>query len=140
MGHDISRWRLHRRMFQQSFRQTSIPSRHAAILRSAHNMLFSFLREPTSYSNHLHKSVTSFQTDVRVALKLISVSFTSSFILSIVYAHEPKEGDDHIVHIMNKYVDLAVAALGPGATMVMETFPFRKYATIMRNGLYLIFI
>jgi len=57
--------------------------------------------------------------------KLIFIRFTCSFILSMVYDYEPKAKDDHIVHVVERYMELMIAALTPGATLVMETFPFR---------------
>jgi len=47
--------------------------------------------------------------------------------MSIVYDYEPKARDDHITHAMHRYMELLVAALGLGATMIMETFPFRMF-------------
>ncbi|OAX36487.1 cytochrome P450 [Rhizopogon vinicolor AM-OR11-026] len=99
------RWRLHRRIFHQQFRQAAIPTYHAELLRSAHKMLFSFLQDPHHYTSHIQM-------------------FTSSFILSIVYDYQPKSENDRIVRLALRFMELAVAAVGPGATMVMETFPF----------------
>jgi len=58
---------------------------------------------------------------------LIFIRFPSSYILSIVYDYEPKAKDDHIVHVMHRYTELLAAGLGLGATMIMETFPFRMF-------------
>ncbi|KAG1842639.1 cytochrome P450 [Suillus subalutaceus] len=99
------RWRLHRRMFHQAFRQAEIPAYHALQLRSAHKMLFSFLQDPGNYPSHVKM-------------------FGASFIMSIVYDYEVKAEDDTILHVIEKYVELIVEALTPGATVVMETFPF----------------
>ncbi|OAX34417.1 cytochrome P450 [Rhizopogon vinicolor AM-OR11-026] len=99
------RWRLHRRIFHHPFRQAATSIYHTELLRSAHMMLFRFLQDPTSYASHFEM-------------------FLSSFILPIIYDYEPKVKDDHIVHIMRRYLELVVAGLGPGAAMVMETFPF----------------
>ncbi|OAX34805.1 cytochrome P450 [Rhizopogon vinicolor AM-OR11-026] len=100
-----SRWRLHRRIFHQQFRQAAIYTYYGDLLRSTHKMLFSFLQDPHNYTSHIQM-------------------FTSSFILSIVYGYQPTSKDDHVVRIILKYMELAVAAGGPGAAMVMETFPF----------------
>jgi len=58
---------------------------------------------------------------------LIFARFPSSFILSIVYDYEAKTKDDHIVRVMHRYMELIIAGLGLGATMIMETFPFRMF-------------
>ncbi|KAG2041568.1 cytochrome P450 [Suillus americanus] len=99
------RWRLHRRMFHQAFRQAEIPTYHASQLRSAHKMLFSFLQDPGNYPSHVKM-------------------FSASFILSIVYDCEVNTKDETILHVMENYLKLIVEALTPGATVVMETFPF----------------
>ncbi|OAX34801.1 cytochrome P450 [Rhizopogon vinicolor AM-OR11-026] len=99
------RWRLHRRIFHQKFHQAAIHTYHPELLRSAHKMLFSVLQDPSRYTSHIQM-------------------FTSSFILSIVYDYQPKSENDHVVRITLRFMELAMSAIGPGATMVMETFPF----------------
>ncbi|KAG0697077.1 cytochrome P450 [Suillus ampliporus] len=99
------RWRLHRRIFYQAFRQVEIPTYHAVLLRSAHKMLFSLLQDPGNYASHFQM-------------------FVLSFVLPIVYDYEPKAKDDHIVDAVRSYGELAVDGLAPGAMMLMETFPF----------------
>ena len=120
----FSRWRLHRRIFHQSFRQTATPTYHPTLLRNAHIMLFNFLQDPSNYTNHFQMLVHS---SSYLILKLIFVRFPSSYILSIIYDYEPKPKGDHIVHAMHRYVELAMAGVGLGATMIMETFPFRMF-------------
>ena len=119
----FGRWRLHRRIFHQSFRQGVIPAYHPELLRSAHKMLLNFLQDPTNYTSHFHTLVTSCRTDL--ALHLTFFRFTSSLILSILYAHEPETEDDRILHVMRNYMESAGAAGNPNATMIIETFPFR---------------
>jgi hypothetical protein len=57
----------------------------------------------------------------------IFIRYPASFILPIVYDYEPKGKDDHVVHVMQTYLDLVIAGLGPVATIVMEMFPFRMF-------------
>ncbi|OAX32553.1 cytochrome P450 [Rhizopogon vinicolor AM-OR11-026] len=99
------RWRLHRRILHQQFHQAAIHTYHDDLLRSIHKMLFSILQDPTNYTSHIKM-------------------FTSSFILSIVYDYQPKSENDRIVRFMLKFLELAVTATGPGAAMVIGTFPF----------------
>ncbi|KAJ8592279.1 cytochrome P450 [Rhizopogon salebrosus TDB-379] len=99
------RWRLHRRILHQQFRQAATPTYHAALRHNAHKMLFNFLQDPASYLSHFEM-------------------FTASFILSVIYDYEPKTKDDHFVHMVQRYLELLVAGLGAGTIMVMETFPF----------------
>jgi hypothetical protein len=56
----FSRWRLHRRILHQPFREAAIPTYRDIILHSAHKMLFSFLQDPTNYSSHFQMSVARF--------------------------------------------------------------------------------
>jgi hypothetical protein len=51
------RWRLHRRIFHQSFRQAAISAYHPVQLRSAHKMLLSFLKDSNDYPNHFEMCV-----------------------------------------------------------------------------------
>ncbi|KAG1842640.1 cytochrome P450 [Suillus subalutaceus] len=99
------RWRLHRRMFHQAFCPAEMPTYHALQLRSAHKMLFSLLQDPDNYPSHVNM-------------------LSASFLLSIVYDYEVKAENDTILHVVENYSKLAVEALTPGATVVMETFPF----------------
>jgi len=121
----FSRWRLHRRIFHQQFRQAAIHTYHPELLRSAHKMLFSFLQDPHNYTSHIQMLVITVRADLM--LKLIAIRFTSSFILSIVYDYQPKSENDRLVRFVLKFTELAMTAAGPGATMVMETFPFRMF-------------
>ncbi|KAG1878296.1 cytochrome P450 [Suillus subluteus] len=104
-----NRWRLHRRIFHQAFHQTAVPAYHAAQLRSAHKMLFSFLQDPENYPNHFQM-------------------FTMTFMLSIIYDCEAKAEDDHVANAITRYGELIVDGFAPAAMMLMETFPFRMFA------------
>jgi cytochrome P450 len=53
------RWRLHRRIFHQAFRQAEMPTYHALQLRCAHKMLFSLLQDPGNYPSHVKMSVAT---------------------------------------------------------------------------------
>ncbi|KAG1823366.1 cytochrome P450 [Suillus subaureus] len=99
------RWRLHRRIFHQAFRQVEIPTYHTVQLRSAHKMLFSVLQDPSGYSGHLEM-------------------FSISFMLPMIYDYEPKAKDDPIARNMKRYLNRTNTALTPGVTVILETFPF----------------
>jgi len=62
-----------------------------------------------------------------LVVTLIFVRYPFSHILSIVYDYEPKSKDDRIVHDMHKYMELLTPGLGLGASLIMETFPFRMF-------------
>ncbi|KAJ8584349.1 cytochrome P450 [Rhizopogon salebrosus TDB-379] len=100
-----NRWRLHRQLFHQQFRQAVIPTFHPVLLRSAHKMLFSFLQDPAGYTSHFQM-------------------FTFSFLLSTTYSSEQNTKDDPIIHLVQKYLHLVNEAMGAGTMMVLETCPF----------------
>jgi hypothetical protein len=93
------------------------------LVRGARKMLLSLLQDPTNYTSHFQMLVATVYNES--TLKLIFIRFLASFILSTVYDYQPESKDDHIVHVMQKYIQLSVDCLGLGAIMVMETFPFR---------------
>jgi len=62
-----------------------------------------------------------------LVLNLTPIRFTASFVLSTVYAYEQKGEDDHIIVIIRRHSELLTAALGTGATVIMETFSFRTF-------------
>jgi hypothetical protein len=70
----FSRWRLHRRIFHESFRQSATPTYHPMLLRNTHKMLLSFLQDPTDYTNHFMMLVAIFHLSRRDA-DLRQVSF-----------------------------------------------------------------
>ncbi|KAG2056782.1 cytochrome P450 [Suillus hirtellus] len=100
-----ARWRLHRRILHQAFRQVETPTYHAMQLRSAHRLLFSLLQDPSSYASHFRM-------------------YTLSSVLFMIYDCEAKDKDDYIVHAITSYAELIEDALAPTAMMLMETFPF----------------
>ncbi|KAG2136722.1 cytochrome P450 [Suillus clintonianus] len=99
------RWRLHRRLLHQAFRQAEIPTYHAVQIRSAHQMLFSLLQDPGNHASHFQM-------------------FILSSVLSMIYDCEAKAKDDHIVHAVTSYAEMVADGLAPAAMMLMETFPF----------------
>jgi hypothetical protein len=125
----VSRWRLHRRIFQQPFHQAAIPTYHAVLLRSAHKMLFNFLHDPAHYPSHFNMLVATVHS--ALMFKLIFIRFTSSMILSVVYDHEPKTKDDSIIRLMQRYLEAVVSGITPGGTVIMEAFPWRKFSRAM---------
>jgi hypothetical protein len=63
-----------------------------------------------------------------LVLKLIFIRFPASYILTIVYDHEPSGKDDYVFQMMQRYLELVTAGLSPFSTAIMETFPFRMFA------------
>ena len=63
----FSRWRLHRRIFHEPFRQSATPTYHPTLLRNTHKMLLSCLQDPTNYTNHFMMLVSIFHLSRRDA-------------------------------------------------------------------------
>ncbi|KAG2044776.1 cytochrome P450 [Suillus americanus] len=91
-----NRWRLHRRIFHQAFNQAATPALHAMQLRSAHNMLFNLLQDPSNYPRCRSQQVVR----SRAEADFYQVYF-----------------DIHAVY--NIFEGFA-----PAAMMLIETFPF----------------
>jgi len=75
----FSRWRLHRRIYHEPFRQSAVSTYHPTLLRNTHKMLLCFLQDPTDYTNHFMMLVAIFPLSRRDA-DLHQVSF---FIYSV---------------------------------------------------------
>lgn len=91
-------------------------------------MLFSILQDPSEYSRHFEMLVQPF---VLVPVEADFIRFTVSFVLSSVYGYETKARDDPMVPILEIFADRLLAALTPGVTVILETFPFRMFAHAM---------
>jgi hypothetical protein len=71
-------------------------------------------------------------------LTLIAIRFTFSIILSVVYDHEPKAKDDAVVGLMQRFLEATVSTLTPGATVIIEAFPFRMSSPAMVTCMFFI--
>ncbi|EIW84359.1 cytochrome P450 [Coniophora puteana RWD-64-598 SS2] len=102
-------WRLHRRLFQQSFREQKVPDYQPTQRAAAHRLLINMSNSPAEK-----------------LWGLLSLC-TSSAILSIVYGYEVNTLDDPLFTISDKAIETGIPLLTPEKSMIINTFPFVKY-------------
>jgi hypothetical protein len=94
-------------------------------------MLFGFLHDPGDYASHYRTSVATVPC-VPGGIEVNAYRFILSIVLSMIYDCEAQVKDDHIVRAVTNYAALVEDGLAPTAMMLMEAFPFRKFAhTVM---------
>ncbi|KAJ8583378.1 cytochrome P450 [Rhizopogon salebrosus TDB-379] len=98
-------WRLHRRVFDQTFRPESANKFRPMQIRRAHEMIVNMIDDPQRYHSHFS-------------------TFTSSTTMSAVYGYEPSPRDDPLVQLVGKALDFGMRALTPEREMMVKIFPF----------------
>ncbi|KAJ8585906.1 cytochrome P450 [Rhizopogon salebrosus TDB-379] len=98
-------WRLHRRIFHQSFRPEAAKNYRPTQLRKAHRLLQSILETPERYQRHIEL-------------------FASSLIMSAVYDYEAKPEDDPLLLAADKAIRVFVELASTRTSIILETFPF----------------
>ncbi|KAH7911741.1 cytochrome P450, partial [Hygrophoropsis aurantiaca] len=81
------KWRLHRRLFHQAFKQDASLSFNPMQLRKAHHLLRNLLESPQGYEEHLQ-------------------IHAGSVIMSAVYGYETAPRDDPFVTIIEKAISI----------------------------------
>ncbi|KAH7910607.1 cytochrome P450 [Hygrophoropsis aurantiaca] len=99
------KWRLHRRLFHQAFKQDAALSFRPLQMRKAHQLLRDLLESPQEYEGHL-------------------MLHSNSIIMSAVYDYETAPRDDPLVNIIDKAVTIATSELKPDAAAILGAFPF----------------
>ncbi|KAH7905082.1 cytochrome P450 [Hygrophoropsis aurantiaca] len=100
-----AKWRLHRRIFHQAFKQEAALSFHPMQLCKVHQLLRSMLEHPKEYEKHF---------------QLLS----SSVIMSAVYAYETAPRDDPFVTVIEKALAIILEQLKPELSAILGAFPF----------------
>ncbi|KAG0700269.1 cytochrome P450 [Suillus ampliporus] len=98
-------WRLHRRIFHQSFRPEAAKDYLPTQLRKAHQLLQGIIETPEHYQRHIEL-------------------FASSVIMSAVYDYEAKPNDDPLLLIAEKAIKAFLQIASPQTAAILETFPF----------------
>ncbi|KAG1744911.1 cytochrome P450 [Suillus paluster] len=98
-----SRWRLHRKIFHQSFRQDMIPNFRLMQVTKAHELLLNLMEDPLHYATHL---------DV----------YSASVIVSAVYSYNAARRDDHMIERMMKGLDV-MREMTPVTAVFFNAFP-----------------
>jgi hypothetical protein len=76
-------------------------------------------QDATDYTSHFQMFV--------LVLKLIFIRFPASFMLTVVYDHDPKGKDGCIIRAMPRYMELVTAVLALVSSVLMVPFHVRTY-------------
>jgi cytochrome P450 len=98
-------WRLHRRIFHQSFRPEAAKDYLPIQLRKARQLLQGIIEAPERYQRHIEL-------------------FASSVIMSAVYDYEAKRNDDPLLLTAEKAIKVFLEVASPQTSAILETFPF----------------
>lgn len=98
-------WRLHRRIFHQSFRSEAAKHYLPIQLRKARQLLQGIIEAPERYQRHIEL-------------------FASSVIMSAVYDYEAKPNDDPLLLAAEKAIKVFLEVASPQTSAILETFPF----------------
>ncbi|TFK53763.1 cytochrome P450 [Heliocybe sulcata] len=107
------RWREHRRLFHQEFRQAAAQRYMHTTLGKAHELIRRTLESPDHYLDHLRH-------------------FGGANILAIVYDYHVKDASDYYVKLVEKATVMMAESQLPGASAV-DYFPVLKYLPGIRN-------
>ncbi|EIW84425.1 cytochrome P450 [Coniophora puteana RWD-64-598 SS2] len=110
------KWRLNRRLFQQSFREKKVQDYWSTQRAAAHRLLLNI------GSNPAEKLWDLFQL------------CTSSTILSTVYGYDATTLDDPLFHIGSKTIATGIPLVKAEKTIIVDTFPFVKYLPAWAPG------
>ncbi|KAG1852702.1 cytochrome P450 [Suillus subluteus] len=98
-------WRLHRRIFHQSFRPEAVKDYLPIQLRKARQMLQGIIEAPERYQDHIEL-------------------FASSIIMSAVYDYEAKPTNDPLLLAAEKAIKVFLEVSSPKTAVILEAFPF----------------
>lgn len=99
-----SRWRLQRKILNQSFRQDVVHNFRPMQAAKAHELLLNLLEDPLDYAKHLEV-------------------YSGSVIISAVYSYEAARRDDHMIARVTKGLDALRQEMTPGIAMFFSAFP-----------------
>ncbi|KAH7908057.1 cytochrome P450, partial [Hygrophoropsis aurantiaca] len=99
------KWRLHRRLFHQAFKQDASLSFNPMQLRKAHHLLRNLLESPQGYEEHLQLHA-------------------GSVIMSAVYGYETAPRDDPFVTTIEKAISIINKEVQPQVAAIFGAFPF----------------
>ncbi|KAF8121767.1 cytochrome P450 [Boletus edulis] len=99
------KWRLHRRLFHQSFRADAAQDYLPTQLRKARQLLIGIYNSPDRYQRQIEL-------------------YASGVIMSAVYDYETIPNDDPLVLAAERAIDVFVKVAGPSTAALLEAFPF----------------
>ncbi|KAF8556227.1 cytochrome P450 [Imleria badia] len=99
------KWRLHRRLFHQSFRADAARDYLPTQLRKVRQLLIGVYNSPDRYQRQIEL-------------------YASAVIMSAVYDYETIPNDDPLVLAAEKAIEVFVKVAGPSTAAILEAFPF----------------
>ncbi|KAG8213254.1 cytochrome P450 [Butyriboletus roseoflavus] len=99
------KWRLHRRLFHQSFRAEAARDYLPIQLRKVRQLLIGVYNSPDSYQRQIEL-------------------YASAVIMSAVYDYETIPNDDPLVLAAERAIEVFVKVAGPSTAAILEAFPF----------------
>ncbi|KAH7908050.1 cytochrome P450 [Hygrophoropsis aurantiaca] len=99
------KWRLHRRLLHQAFKQDNSLSFHPMQLRKAHQLLRGVLESPQKYEEHIRLH-------------------SGSVIMSAVYDYETAPRDDPFLTVIDKAITIVVEEVQAHVAAILGAFPF----------------
>ena len=123
------RWRLHRRLFHQSFRPEAALNYRPVQLHKARDLVLNLLETPDSYVAHVQTCV--YPRWCSPVSYFIFSRHSTSVIMAVVYGYDIARRDDPIVTVVDRAVSLAVESIRPEVAAFLGFFPFRKSPSII---------
>ncbi|KAG0700290.1 cytochrome P450 [Suillus ampliporus] len=99
-----SRWRLQRKILQQTFRQDIVPNFRPMQVAKTHELLLNLLEDPLDYPKHLEV-------------------LSGSIILSAVYSYEAAPRNDHVIERSSLALEVILKEMRPEVAAVFSAFP-----------------
>lgn len=99
-----SRWRLHRKILHQSFRQDAVPNFRPSQVTKTHDLLMNLLEDPSDYTEHFEVH-------------------SGSIIMSAVYSYDAARRHDHMIERATLALDIILKEMRPEVAAVFSAFP-----------------
>ncbi|KAF9265964.1 cytochrome P450 [Marasmius fiardii PR-910] len=100
-------WRMHRRLYQQGFRENVIQNYQPVITSKVGQLLSSLRQSPDLFEAHIK-------------------TYTAAVTLGTMYGYDITSSNDRLVHIAEEAIEAASYAISP-AMMVVNVFPFLRH-------------
>lgn len=99
-----SRWRLHRKILHQSFRQDAVPNFRPIQVTKTHDLLLNLLEDPLNYPEHFEVH-------------------SGSVIMSAVYSYDAARRNDHMIERATMALNIILKEMRPEVAAVFSAFP-----------------
>ncbi|KAG2150492.1 cytochrome P450 [Suillus clintonianus] len=102
--HYGTRWRLHRKILHQSFRQDVVPKFRPMQVTKTHDLLLNILEDPLDYTKHFEVH-------------------SGSVIMSAVYSYDAARHNDHMIERATMGLDIILKEMRPEVAAIFSAFP-----------------